>query len=453
MPPVAARDVARLPNVRRRRPVRSKPRTEHLPVVRRAPVERAPRTEHLPVVRRAPVARPTAVAPAGDVKSEADLNRAKRYVRKRPFRGAVVAAYTTRPVKERKAIARRATRAVEAGTATEAEKAIEHAHRTRVEGSRRVGRAGRAFEALDPESTALRHALAEIEEPEPRRAGAQGGAPAAARAPPPSRVVTRGPYRPSVDEETGVEAAAEDIGKAITAIGGASAKGYASVNAPKILVNAPKDVAEIAVTTPSSIAKLASDIVHRPSKVPGELIAPYRELIKDPKAFIEERPVSAALMVAPVARVPGRAAGKVARVAGKQTLARPAAVYPGTNLRQARTGSRDIVVRAVQSARDKRRPAPTMTEGQVVKRVDSFFDAARRERDRQAAAIVRDKGVDTAAAYKVARKTTRRRFAEEFGGAVHPSKEAAAVAAETLPFEGRVMKVGKGRHTVVPKAA
>jgi hypothetical protein len=169
-------------------------------------------------------------------------------------------------------------------------------------------------------------------------------------------------------------------------------------------------------------------------------------------------------MVAPGARLPGRVVGKGLRLAGKQTLERPAATFEGTNLREARTGSRDAIVRRVQARRDAKHGAPQMTVKQVNKRVDAFFDASRRttidrmvggaERDARRQGLTGDElDAKIRGARKGARKVVRRKFAQEFGGDVHPSKDAAKAAQGALPFEARVMKVSKDEFTNVPEFA
>jgi hypothetical protein len=121
-----------------------------------------------------------------------------------------------------------------------------------------------------------------------------------------------------------------------------------------------KDAEEMAVTLPSSVAHLASTAVHHPEKVPGELAAPYKQLLKHPIETLNKHPLQTALMVAPAVRMPGRIAGKGLRIAGKQTLTRPAATLPGTAFKVTRTGSRDAIVRAVQSRTDRKHGAPAV---------------------------------------------------------------------------------------------
>ena len=137
------------------------------------------------------------------------------------------------------------------------------------------------------------------------------------------------------------------------------------------------DVAELTVTTPSSIAKLATTAATEPKKLPGMLVEPYKELAADPIKFATERPVTTALMLAPGVRMPGRAAGRVARLTGKQTLRREPATVAGTPLRVARTGPRGVVSGAVSARRARGAEAPELTGGraarEIDKRVDEFY--------------------------------------------------------------------------------
>lgn len=259
----------------------------------------------------------------------------------------------------------------------------------------------------------------------------------------------------------------------------------------KIARNVPKDAAELAVTTPSGVAKLATTAVHHPGKVPGMLAAPYKQLAEHPGKFITEHPVSAALMVAPGVRMPGRVAGKVARVAGKQTLERPVKTFPGTALKETQTGSRDAVVRAVQSRRDKQNPKPTMSPKEVQRRVDEHVareqieagrvrtavakSAAREVKDRKGMsrqdkqAFVQDRVEGALAQNKT---KAQRRFAQEFGatatrtpegalikpknatsGALHTSRVDAEAVAKKAPFDAIVKEVGDKQFAVIPKVA
>lgn len=210
--------------------------------------------------------------------------------------------------------------------------------------------------------------------------------------------------------------------------------------------NALNDVAELTVTTPSSVAHLAETAVTHPKKLPGELAAPYVELAKHPVKTLQDKPVSTALMVQPVVRTPGHVAGRVARHRGKQTLERPPAELQGTALKEARHGSRDATVRAVQSSQDKGKPAPTMTAKDVQRRVDEHFDASKQESHRiigehvkavKKATKGQPKDVRAAAieqarehAQQTAKDVAEERFAREFGANVRLS--AGTVERETL---------------------
>jgi hypothetical protein len=226
-------------------------------------------------------------------------------------------------------------------------------------------------------------------------------------------------------------------------------------SAVKTVGHAAADAAELAVTTPSSVAHLASTAVHHPAKVPGLLAAPYKELAKHPGAFISEHPVSTALMLAPGVRLPGRAVGRVARIAGKQSLERAAATLPGTALKEARTGSRDVVVRAVQSRADKKNPSPSMTAAAVQRRVDEHFDlakqhtahaeaqavhATRKATKGQPKAVRRDAITQAREqAREAAQQENDARFAHEFGATGRLSTGAAE-----REFAGRERKVAEG---------
>jgi hypothetical protein len=204
-----------------------------------------------------------------------------------------------------------------------------------------------------------------------------------------------------------------------------------------------KDAEEMAVTLPSSVAHLASTAVHHPEKVPGELLAPYKQLAQHPVKSLSEHPLQTALMVAPAVRMPGRALGKGLRVTGKQTLERPAAELPGTALKVARTGSRDAVVRAFQSRADRKNGTPTATVKNVQTRVDEFHDMAQHHTQRvvasatkQAVKQAKAQGLDrnarrAAVQAKVdgarggAHNQTDQKFVREFG-AVHEVTPAGA---------------------------
>jgi hypothetical protein len=211
-----------------------------------------------------------------------------------------------------------------------------------------------------------------------------------------------------------------------------------------------KDAEEMAVTTPSSVAKLASDAVHHPERVPGELAKPYVQLAKHPIKTLSEHPLQTALMVAPAVRMPGRTLGKVARVAGKQTLERPPAALPGTALKVARTGSRDAVVRAFQSRADRKAPAPVATVKDVQTRVDEFHDMAQHHTHRvvasatkQAKRAAKGKGLS-----KADQRVVVREKVEGARGGAHNQTDAKFVR----EF-GAVHEITPQGHIVKPKGA
>jgi hypothetical protein len=399
-------------------------------------------------------------------------------VTKRQQRGLAVAAYDQLPSGAAKRDhVKAAQQRISQGKATEGDKAVVHIHQTRVEGRQKVAQAQHAFDALNPENTV-------------------------------AKLLERAKPKPTTRETTGTLSTAilnpTSVAGAISAIGAASAAGLKMAHVPKIAQNVPKDVAELAVTTPSSLAKLATTTVTHPQKVPGMLAAPYVELAKHPEKFVTEHPVSAALMLAPAARIPGRAVGRVARVAGKQTLERPAATLAGTTLKEARTGSRGVVTRAVQARRDASKGSPSMTQAQVQRRVDEFYDFGKQHKERVVLSATRemkrrsadlDISKDTrrqlvqdhvSGARGGADHQVNRRFVHEFGapaeanakhGHVFESHTDADAAAQHLnaqsltvargahgphqaaragthvPLEFKVVDAGYGKFGVVPKVA
>jgi hypothetical protein len=92
---------------------------------------------------------------------------------------------------------------------------------------------------------------------------------------------------------------------------------------------AAKDAEEMAVTLPSSVAHLASTAVHHPEKVPGELLAPYKQLAKHPVKSLSEHPLQTALMVAPAVRMPGRVARQGAAHHGQADAHAPRSGHAG----------------------------------------------------------------------------------------------------------------------------
>ena len=140
-------------------------------------------------------------------------------------------------------------------------------------------------------------------------------------------------------------------------------------------------------------------------------------------------------MVAPVARVPGRIGGTIARKTGKQTLERPSATLPGTAFKAKRIGSRDVTVRHAQSRADRRRAAPVARASEVERRVDEFYDFSRQKIDAAEARGAREakqRGLDPDAgkahveqARTDAQHEMDAAFAREFGAHQRPSVGAA----------------------------
>lgn len=246
-----------------------------------------------------------------------------------------------------------------------------------------------------------------------------------------------------------------------------------------IVKNAVNDAAELAVTTPTSLAYAAT----HPAKVAKMAGEQYKELATHPGKFIHDSPVTAALMVLPGATVPGRMAGKALRLAGKQTLEREPAILPGTALRQQRTRSRGAIRNTLQARADKNRTAPVvMKPKEVNRRVDEFYatgklhtnrvlSSAAEQAQAKAKTLPPDKQAEHIAqkmegAKKGAKQQVRRKFVEEFGatehgpfrpgstpeGVLHTTREAAQAAADQLSGMS-VLKVGKNKFGVVPEEA
>jgi hypothetical protein len=234
---------------------------------------------------------------------------------------------------------------------------------------------------------------------------------------------------------------------------------------------AGSDAAELAVTTPTSVAHLAGQGVGvgkdlatgHPGKalkdtkaIGKELAAPYVEFYHHPGQAIADHPVSTALMLAPAVRMPGRVVGYLARKAGLQTLARPAATLPGTALKEARTGSRDVLVRAVQSRADRKAPAPVVTVKEVQRRVDEAYDAAKHHTRRVVAAAARNEKA-AAKAEGLPRAEVRARVkARVEGTELAPGARAGAATQNAQAFGrefGATHEVTPSGMIVKPKAA
>lgn len=269
---------------------------------------------------------------------------------------------------------------------------------------------------------------------------------------------------------------------------GSHTRKYAS----ELVGNAPKDLAELVTTTPTSLVKLGDTAVHDPKKVPGLLAQPYKDLIKDPGKAIKDHPFSTALMLDPAIKAPGRIAGKVARVTGKQTLKGADATLAGTVLKENRARSRAVVRNARQARQDAKNPNPQMSDKDVHRRVDEFFDqsqqkrqqieaAAHRTAKKQAEALPKDQrqahiAANVRGARKGSKRTIDQRFVKEFGspwqqhpsGAIVKPKQAteghlhatkatadavqAALTRNHPETEWKVMKAGS-KFGVVPKVA
>jgi hypothetical protein len=236
------------------------------------------------------------------------------------------------------------------------------------------------------------------------------------------------------------------------------------LNVKKALDNVPSDALELVTTTPSSVAKLASTAVHDPKKVPGMLVEPYKQLVKDPKNFIEGHPVTAALMVSPAARLPGLSVGKVARLTGKQTLARTAATLPGTALKETRVGSKDFTIRAIQARKDVKAPAPVMTATQIQRQADETYAAGKTHAGRVEASAYKEAKRRTKGMPKVERRVAiqehvegarggarnqgDQRFARQFGATAYHNeqvvvggpKQASPGVVHALDFKPKVSK-------------
>lgn len=172
----------------------------------------------------------------------------------------------------------------------------------------------------------------------------------------------------------------------------------------KAISNIPKDVKELAITTPSSIAHAAvqqakaaqhlskGDVKSAfkiEKKLAKETVQPYGELAKDPVKFFTERPVTTGLMVLPAGRLAKLGGGRIARVSGKQTLARPTAALPGTSMKQARIGSRTVTGRAQQERKDVEHGTPTVSNKEISRRVDERYDVGQQHKQAATASEAR----------------------------------------------------------------
>lgn len=205
--------------------------------------------------------------------------------------------------------------------------------------------------------------------------------------------------------------------------------------------NLPKDVADTIQNMPTSIAATAVEAYKNPLKAAANTVKPYIEIVKDPEKAVAEHPASTALTVGPLLKVPGLAAGKVARIkrgvkarrAGRRdTDERPAATVPGTAFKERQAPSRTYGRRERQRAKDeKAHGAPHATAKDVERRVDEFEDFRRNKvaqaRDK-AAKEAKDRGMapEEAKGHIEAAATQmehqmQRQFAHEFGAHARPA--------------------------------
>jgi hypothetical protein len=179
----------------------------------------------------------------------------------------------------------------------------------------------------------------------------------------------------------------------------------------RAFLNAPGDAKEIATTMPTSLYKLGETAVTHPKKVPGMVIEPYKELVKHPVAFATKHPVSTFLMVAPSAKVPLRVGGRVARVAGKQSLRHETATLEGTTLKEHRAGRRDVVPVGARAIRAARKPkGKPITTPELHTRVDEFYDWGQQHKQAAVTSAIRD---ETRKAKKAKLPKAERRAAVE----------------------------------------
>ena len=258
------------------------------------------------------------------------------------------------------------------------------------------------------------------------------------------------------------------------------------------IANTAKDTAELAATTPTSTYMLGKTAVTEPKKLPGMLIEPYKQLAKDPAKFVFEHPVSTALMVTPAGRLPGRAAGKALRVAGRQTLEGVPKELPGTALKEPVARSRSAVLNARQARYDRQHGPRKVTADEVRRRVDEAFDVQRKHTQRVEVAKAREikpqvkqlpkaerkgfKAEQVKGALGGARTQNDRAFVREFGstwqvghkgavlkpkrateGHLHPSRADAEKVAQRLGKAGHgefvVKQVTDNEYGVIPKVA
>jgi hypothetical protein len=272
--------------------------------------------------------------------------------------------------------------------------------------------------------------------------------------------------KPKADEKP------KGLGGAIKAITHGDYGGMEVIpSAAKLIGNAGKDAAELAITTPSSLAHLGSESYHvgkdvatgHPAKawkgtkhIGAEFAEPYKQFAKDPVTFATKHPVTSYLMFAPGVKMPGRLAGKTARIAGKSSLKREAATLPGTSLRETRTAHPDVTARRLPRPKLLQLDKPaggTISRGELNRRVDEFYDAGQQHKQSATASAakvankrhgkVADKAeraqlIEThlSGARGGAHQHVERQFAREFGShwQVHP--DSGGIVKPKNPKEG-----------------
>lgn len=313
----------------------------------------------------APTAKPPRVTRATPPEGPRDVRQIQRQ--------AAVHGYDQLSGKEKRRRIVQAQQRSKTGKADESDRAILHIHTSRVAGKQKVASAVAAFNRLSDDIAQDTNHIKYKPGTTFSQPDAQGNRLLSVKGKPVS--VTK-PYQ----RHAGSVATLPSVGKVVATLGPLATKGLDKTSLPKIIKNIPKDAGELAVTSPTAVARALDVAVHHPKQALKEQAEPFKQLAKDPKKFIEDKPVTSALMLNPLARAPGRIVGKLARTAGKQTLRREVATLPGTALREERVGSRAAGRRAVQVVKDKRATAkgrqPQVTARQLDQRVDEAFAAA-----------------------------------------------------------------------------
>lgn len=385
----------------------------------------------------------------------AGLRRAARYKRTAPYRQAIRQTYREQPLAARRRQANRILATPPAKRSAE-QKTILRAHRAR----QRTDAAARRRTGGALPRVQLRSALAQQ-----RYFVSQGREVAHAAAQQRAQALERQAKSPDVIFSTDP--------KVLKAAGFKKAGlGEQLAEAPiRAAANVPKDVAELAITTPTSLVHLGAQgygagkslatghpgrALKQGEQIGKEFIEPYKQLVKDPVGFATEHPVTTALMVSPAGKLPGRVIGRVGRVAGRSTLKRAPATLPGTSMRAARTAHHDpIASRIPRPGRLSKhvRGGGRIPRDELNKRVDEFYDAGQQHKHNATASAaqdarrrfgrIKDKAERTDAiqthlsgARAGAHQHVERRFAHEFGShwQVHP--RSGAVVKPKRPREG-----------------